>query len=70
MVDELDKKIINLLCKTKRLLKNTENMVHMYGEMLMEEHITMIFSKNYTLLGVEIPQESILSAIKHRLVSN
>jgi len=54
------KKIINILNKTKRLLKNTENMVHMYGKELMEEHIVMIFSKNYTLLGVELAKKLIL----------
>jgi len=57
------KKIINILTKNKRLLKNTENMIHMFGEELMEECITMIFSKNYTLLGVELPKN--LLEFKH-----
>jgi len=51
------KKIINILNKTKGLLKNTENMVHMYGEELLEEHIALIFSKNYTLIGVELAKK-------------
>jgi len=47
------KKIINILVKTRCLYKNTENMVHMYGEMLMEEHITMIFSKNASFTNIK-----------------
>jgi|GEM_PF-581988 len=54
------KKIINLLYKTRKLLKNTENMVHMFGKEQMEEHIAMIFSKNFTLLGVELIKKRIL----------
>jgi len=47
------KKIINILNKNRSLFKNQKNMIHMYGEEMIEEHIVMIFSKNYTLLGVK-----------------
>jgi len=46
------KKILRIFYKTGRLLKNTENIVHMFGEEQVEEHISLIFSNNYTLLGV------------------
>jgi len=58
------KKIINILNKNRRFFKNTENVVHMYGEDLMEVHIAMIFSKNYTLIGVEKAKKSLLSPHK------
>jgi len=45
-------KIIRLFARTRRFMKDTENIVHMYGEELMDETISMIFSRNYTLLGV------------------
>jgi len=48
------KKIINILCKTGKLFKNTENIVHMYGKDQIEEYISLIFSKNYVLLGVNL----------------
>jgi len=47
------KKIINILYKNKRLLKNPEKMIHMFGKEQMDEYISFIFSKNLTLLGVE-----------------
>jgi len=54
------KTIINILCKNRRLMKNAENMIHMFGEEQMFEHICLIFSKNYTLLGVEYFKKRIL----------
>jgi len=64
------KKIINILCKTGKLFKNTENIAPHYfyyvkvvwgGEDLMEEYISFIFSKNYTLLGVELAKKRLLN---------
>jgi len=57
------KRIINVLSKTGRILKDTENIVHMYGEEQMEEHIIFIFSKNYTLLGVELSKKRLIYQI-------
>jgi len=54
------KKIINILCKNRRLLKNQTNLLHMYDKEQIEEHISLIFSKNYTLLGVEYAKKCIL----------
>jgi len=54
------KKIINILTKNIRLLKNTEYMVHMYGKDQIEECISMIFSKNYTLLGVKLTNKHLV----------
>lgn len=54
------KKIINILYKNRRFMKNTENMIHMFGEEQMYEHICLLFSKNYTLLGVEYFKKRIL----------
>jgi len=54
------KKILNVLYKRKYLYKNTENMVHMFEKEQMEEYISFIFSKNYTLLGAEIIKNRIM----------
>jgi len=51
------KRIINALSKTGRILKNTENMVHMFGVEQLEENISLIFSRNFTLLGVELAKK-------------
>jgi len=47
------KKILSFLNKTGSFFKDTENMVHMFGKEQVVEEIIMIFSRNYTLLGVE-----------------
>jgi len=54
------KKIINILCKNRRLIKDTNKMIHMYGKEEMDEYISYIFSKNYTLLGVESAKKRLL----------
>ena len=54
------KRIINVLSKTGRILKDTENMIHMFGEEQMEEQISIIFSKNYTVLGVEMTKKRLV----------
>jgi len=54
------KKIINILSKNRRLLKDPENMVHMFGKEQIDEYISFIFSKNYTLLGVEKAKKRVL----------
>ena len=38
------KRVINALSKTGRILKNTENIIHMFGEDQMEEQLSLIFS--------------------------
>ena len=53
-------KIVRILTKMRRFMKNTEKMEHMYGEELMEEQISMIFSKNYTLLGVDLSKNKLV----------
>ena len=45
-------KMVSILTKMRRFMKNTEKMLHMYGEEQLIEEINLIFSKNYTLLGV------------------
>jgi len=47
------KKMISIICKSRRLYKNPKKMVHMYGKDLIKEHISLTFSENYTLLGIE-----------------
>jgi len=47
------KKIINILNKNKKLFKNQKNILHMFEKDQIEEQISLIFSKNYALLGVE-----------------
>jgi hypothetical protein len=51
------KKIIKILSNIGGFQKNTGNMIHMYGEEVMEGHIVMLFSKNYTLLKVDLAKK-------------
>ena len=44
MMSSLTKKMKRILTRTSRLMKDTENMVHMFGEEQMVEQISYMFS--------------------------
>jgi len=54
------KKIINYFTKNGRFLKNTDKMIHMFDKDDINEYISFVFSKNYTLLGIELEKKRIL----------